>query len=56
MFFFPDLMYINLGGGGGEGGNFGMGVRASILKPVPIIYLALKKTAYKIHILDFTES
>ena len=29
------------GGRGGEGGNFGTGVEVSILKPTPIIYLAL---------------
>ena len=38
------------GGGGGErergelGGNFGTGVRASISKPTPFIYLAFEKT------------
>ena len=36
------------GGGGGEGGgslggNFGTGVRPSILKPTPIIYQAFEK-------------
>ena len=36
-----------MGGGGGEGGNrgnFGTGVRASISKPTPFIYLAFEKT------------
>ena len=34
----------NLGGGGGGGcGNFGTGVRASISKPTPFIYLAFEK-------------
>ena len=32
--------------GGGWGGNFGMAVRASILKPTPIIYLALKNSPF----------
>ena len=33
------------GGGGGEHrGNFGTGVRASISKPTPFIYLAFEKT------------
>ena len=36
------------GGGGGRGagnrGNFGTGVRASISKPTPFIYLAFEKT------------
>ena len=31
------------GAGEGGGGNFGTGVRASILKPTPIIYLAFEK-------------
>ena len=30
----------------GGGGNFGMAVRASILKPTPIIYLALKNSPF----------
>ena len=45
------LVYIRLrgrsvgGGGGGElRGNFGTGVRASISKPTPFIYLAFAKT------------
>ena len=29
--------------GGGGGGNFGTGVRSSILKPTPIIYMAFEK-------------
>ena len=37
-----------LGGGGGVrgagGDNFGTGVRASISKPAPFIYLAFEKT------------
>ena len=37
-------------------GNFGTGVRASILKPTPIIYLAFVKKKQPIHILEFTES
>ena len=32
------------GGGGGLRGNFGTGVRASISKPTPFIYLAFEKT------------
>ena len=35
------------GGGGGGGtnrGNFGTGVKASISKPTPFIYLAFEKT------------
>ena len=36
-------------------GNFGTGVRTSILKPTPIIYLAFEKKQ-PIHILDFTKS
>ena len=39
------------GGGGGLKGNFGMGVRASISKPTPFIYLAFEKNG-PIHILD----
>ena len=43
------IMWILLAGGGGRGGgggggNFGTGVRASISKPTPIIYLAFEKT------------
>ena len=41
-------------GGGVLECNFGTGVRASILKPTAIIYLAFEKTAH--YILDFTES
>ena len=32
------------GGAGSNGGNFGTGVRASISKPTPFIYLAFEKT------------
>ena len=32
-----------VGGGGLLGGNCGMGVRASISKPTPFIYLAFEK-------------
>ena len=32
------------GGGGVYRGNFGTGVRASISKPIPFIYLAFEKT------------
>ena len=38
-------------GPGGNKGNFGMGVRASISKPTPFIYLAFEKNG-PIHILD----
>ena len=41
-------MLVGGGGGGGvgitSGGNCGTGVRASISKPTPIIYLAFEKT------------
>ena len=36
---------------GGNGDNFGTGVRASISKPTPFIYLTFEKNG-PIHILD----
>ena len=48
---FQKQVFLSLGvwvggdSGGGGGDNFGMGVRASILKPTQNIYLAFEKTA-----------
>ena len=35
--------HLGGGGGGNLGGNFGTGLRSSILKTTPIIYLAFEK-------------
>ena len=37
---------------GGGGGNFGMGVRASISKPTPNIYLAFEKNSPFIYLIS----
>ena len=39
------------GGGVGNRGNFGTGVRASISKPTPFIYLTFEKTDPFIHLI-----
>ena len=38
-------------GGGGNRGNFGTGVRASISKPTPFIYLAFERTDQFIYLI-----
>ena len=40
------------GGGGGLEANFGTGVRASFLKPTPIIYLVFEKNDLFIYLID----
>ena len=40
----PPEWLVGGGGGGGNGSNFRTGVRASISKPTPIIYLSFEKT------------
>ena len=40
------------GGGGGLAGNFGTGMRASFLKPTPIIYLVFGKNDLFIYLIE----
>ena len=52
MFYLSNRIVSGKGSNSGGGGNFGTGVRASILKPTLIIYLAFEKNSLFIYFIS----